>query len=139
MNPRRLQWIVGLALLVPACAENTGTTATGEATVRGKNGEKLTIAKPRAQDIERGGTETVTVHLKREHFSDPVNISVSDLPAGVEAVDVPRATTGEKVEFVLRANDNADLVDNHRVLVSAEGPEGYRATETFRLSVKNRH
>jgi hypothetical protein len=138
MNRNRLGWIVVLALVVGGCSENTGSGSPGQTTVRGEHGEKLTIDKPKYQDIERGGTETVTLNLKRQNFSDSVSVSVSDLPQGVEAVDAPRSTTGEQVEIVLRARDNADLVSNHQVSVSAEGPDGIGATETFQLTVKAR-
>ena len=58
---------------------------------------------------------------------------------GREAVDDSHSTTGDQVEIILRADANADLVTNHQVVVSAEGPEGIRASETFPLPVKNRN
>lgn len=127
----------GMAFAV-GCSYESNTQRTGETTVRGDHGEKLTIAQPKIQYITRGGTETVTINLRRDNFSDPVNVSISDLPSGVEAVDAPRSTNGDAVEIVLRARDDADLVSNHVVLVSAEGPEGIRATESFRLTVKEK-
>jgi len=140
MQALRCMWVAACgAALAVGCSYESSTKQTGGTTVHGDHGEKLTIAQPKVQDIERGGTEKVTINLRRENFSDPVNVSVSDLPAGVEAVDAPRTTSGDEVEIVLRANENADLVSNHVVLVSAEGPNGIRATESFRISVKEKN
>lgn len=140
MNALRSILVVacGAALFAVGCGYESSTKRTSETTVHGDHGEKLTIAQPKEQDIERGGTETVTVHLARDNFSDPVNVSISDLPSGIEAVDAPRSTSGDQVDIVLRARDDADLVSNHVVLVSAEGPDGIRATESFRLTVKEK-
>jgi hypothetical protein len=127
-----------VALFTVGCSYESREGRTGETTVYGEHGEKLTIAQPKIQDITRGGTETVTINLRRDNFSDPVNVSLSDLPSGIEAVDAPRSTNGDAVEIVLRASEDADLVSNHVVLVSAEGPNGIRATESFRLTVKEK-
>jgi hypothetical protein len=60
------------------------------------------------------------------------------LPRGVEAVDAPLTTTADRVELILRADDDADLVRGHEVKVTAHGPDGISATETLKISVRER-
>lgn len=112
--------------------------ANSNSTVRGQNGEKLTLVKPHDQNIERGGTENVTIVLHRKNLDEPINVSIGQLPSGVEAVDSPREVSGNETQIVLRASDSAALVANQQVEVLAEGPNGMRTTETFRLTVKER-
>lgn len=107
-------------------------------TVRGKNGEVLVLYKPSNVSLRRGDAEPITVRMRREHFDGDVKVSVSNLPSGVEAVDAPRSTRGDSIRIVLRARDRADLVRNQEVLVSVEGPEGIRATESLSLTVRDR-
>jgi hypothetical protein len=132
---------VGLftGLLASGCSNMSSSTGTsGDSTVHGRHGEKLTVVKPHDQDIERGGTETVTILLRRHNISDSVRVSFTGLPSGIEAVDTPRSVNGEETKIVLRASDAADLVSNQQVEVLADGPDGIRAIETFRLTVKER-
>ena len=109
-----------------------------ETTVRGPSGQKLTVVKPAGVSLRRGQTETVTIDLRRENFTDDVKVSIKDLPSGVEAVDSPAKTTGDSVKIVLRAKDSAALVKNHQAKVNAEGPEGIRATEMLAVSVNDK-
>jgi len=139
------------ALAVAAgCTENSGSALSDsgngpkrdfwgrQTTVRGERGEKLTLVRPASQTVRRGDAETMTIRLKRSGISEPVNITVSQLPAGIEAVDMPKSTQSDAVEVVLRASPSADLVANQQVMVTATGPNGMSATETFRLTVKDR-
>ncbi len=131
-----------LALALGACSQSDQTIfghRSDESTVRGPNGERLGVIRPHDQDIARGETETVTVHLKRDNIAGPVMVSIQGLPSGVEAVDAPRSTETDKVEIVLRAMPNADLVSGQRIMVTAEGPGNIRATESFKLTVKEKH
>ena len=131
-----------LALALGACSSSDRTifqSRSDESTVRGPNGERLGVVRPHDQDIARGETETVTVHLKRDNIAGPIMVTIDGLPAGVEAVDAPRSTETDKVEIVLRAMPNADLVSGQRVMVTAEGPNAIRATESFKLTVKEKH
>lgn len=118
--------VTGVALLGTGCSQTTA---------KGPRGEKLTLVKPVAQEIDRGDTEPLTVTIHRQNIADPIRLEVSQLPAGVEAIDIPRTTKDEKVEVLLRASPTADLVANHVVLVTAEGPNGTRVSETFELTV----
>ncbi|HWL92576.1 MAG TPA: hypothetical protein VNT79_03495 [Phycisphaerae bacterium] len=129
--------VLGFALSVAGCSDSEGRVGGADkTTVRGSGGERLTLIKPVNITLRRGGAEGVTIRLERNNFDDEVKVSISQLPAGVEAVDSPRATRANEVEIVLRAGDNADLVERHQALVTAEGPEGIRATETLELNVQ---
>jgi hypothetical protein len=77
----------------------------------------------------------VTIHLRRENMSEDVRVSISNLPRGVEAVDAPRSTSANSVNVILRATDQADLVQNHQAMVKAEGPNGMTASEPIEISV----
>jgi len=146
----RLGVCAAIALAVAAgCSENDGRMSSSssgssrsfwdrETTVRGEHGEKLTLVRPASQSVRRGGAETMKIHLKRNGIREPVNVALTQLPAGVEAVDTPKSTDLDTVEVVLRASPSADLVTNHEVRVTATGPNGMSATETFRLTVKDR-
>ena len=127
----------GVFLLAAGCEyESRSDRMSSDTTVKGEHGERLSIHQPKDQDIRRGATETVTIRLQRSNISGPIRVTFSQLPSGVEAVDAPRETESDKIEVVLRARENADLVSNQRVLVTAEGPDNIRATESFNLTVK---
>ena len=128
---------LGLTLCLGGCADSTGRVGgIDRTTVRGPSGERLTLVKPENIHLKRGKAESVMVHLRRDNFSERVRVSVTQLPSGVEAVDEPRSTNSDRVEVVLRAGSDADRVQNHQALVTAEGPDGIRATETLEISVQ---
>ncbi len=131
--------LIGAAVFVGACADSRGRVGgVDRTTVLGSGGEKLTLVKPKNVAIRRGEAESVVVRLRRHHFSDEVKITVSQLPRGVNAVDVPRATNADRVELLLRADEDAALVRGHQVMVTAHGPDGISATETLEISVRER-
>lgn len=88
--------------------------------------------------LDRGEARPLKVRFERENFSSPVRVSVSKLPTGVEAVDAPRMTDLDNVEIVLAASNSADLVANHQIMVTVEGPDGMSATETVDLTVRDK-
>ena len=139
----RMRWVAsGLAmlLLAPGCERSEhgsdGVVADNHTTVRGEADRKLTVTRPHDVTLHRGKAESMHVRFQRHNFDGPVTVAVSNLPGGVEAVDVPRQSQGNDDTIVLRASDRADLVDNHQAQVSLTGPDGMQATETFELSVK---
>jgi len=146
----RPKLVLTAALAIAAgCSDNNGGFSQSddggrrdfwgrETTVRGENGEKLTLVKPSSQSVRRGDAETLTIRVKRNGLSDPVSVSLSQLPAGVEAVDTPKSVNGDSVEVVLRASPSADLVTNQLVMVTASGPNGMGAQESFKLTVRDR-
>lgn len=127
----------GIAGFAVGC-NDAHDNSRSESTVRGPSGEKLSIEKPHHHDMRRGETERVIINLHRHDFSGPVRVVFSQLPSGVEAVDMPRSTDTDQMEVILRAGDNADMVSNQEVMVTAEGPEGIRASVGFTLTVRDR-
>jgi hypothetical protein len=129
-----------MLLLVPACERSThggdGIVADNETTVRGESDRSLTVSRPHDVTLQRGKANSMRVRFDRHNFDGPVTISVANLPAGVEAVDVPRQSQGDDDTIVLQASDRADLVENHQARISLTGPDGMQATETFEVSVK---
>lgn len=132
--------LLGLAAgTLAGCAGRDGrVSGVDKTTVDGSNGMRLTLVKPRNVTIERGSAESVGVDVERDNFDGEVTIQFTRLPAGVEAVDSPRRTRGNHEEVVLRASHDADLVRNHQALVTVEGPDGMRATESIEISINQR-
>ena len=136
---RTVAFVASMGLLPASCTDKGGRSQSADhTTVRGPAGQKLTIVKPSGVSLRRGQSETVTINLRRENLNGDVTISIANLPAGVEAVDAPRATRENSVKVVLRAKESAALVKNYQALVNADGPEGIRATETLQVSIGNR-
>ena len=109
-------------------------------TVEGSGGKKLTLVQPTDHTLKRGSTTEVTVAIAREKFSDPVSVSFDKLPTGVEVVDKDKkiAADDNTAKFTLKASDKADLVSNQEVKVTVAGPDGMKATEPFKLTVKDK-
>ncbi len=119
--------LAGLALLVAAGCQ---------ATVRGTGGKSLTVVAPLPVTIHRGETKLVQVGVKREKISEGVRVSLSNLPAGVTAKEESKTVETDAATFVLEASKTADLVANHAVMATVQGPEGMRASKNFHLTVK---
>ncbi len=142
--------LLGVGLFAGACSSErsqgfsegisgaAAKTVRGGTTARGPHGEKLVLYKPGHVKIDRGRSETMRVRVKRENIEDPVRVSMTQLPQGVEAVDMPREIHSDTIEVVLRADPNAALVKNHEALVTVDGPKDMRATEAFKISVRER-
>ncbi len=129
--------LAGAAFLVGACSDESGRRpGIDQTTVRGHEGERLTLVKPGAVMLERGDAETVKIRLRRDDVPGDVGVSIDNLPGGVEAVDAPRSTRDDSVNIVLKASDRADLVRNHQAYVTAEAPDGMRATESIEINVR---
>jgi hypothetical protein len=109
-------------------------------TVEGSNGKKLTLVQPANQTVARGSSTEITVKIAREKFTDPVSVSFDKLPLGVEVTDSDKkiAADATTAEFTLKAGDKADLVSNQEVKVTVSGPDGMKASEPFKLTVKDK-
>lgn len=133
----RKNWMV--LTLVPAflLAAVIGCQKT---TVEGTDGKKLTLTKPSDQTLRQNGTNEIRIAIKRENFRDAVTVRFDNLPEGVQVLDTDKkiGPSDTTANFTLKADDKARLVDNHEVKVTAEGPDGMKATETFKLAVKER-
>jgi hypothetical protein len=117
-----------------------GLAGCQKATVEGKDGIKLTIMKPTDTSITRGSTDPVKVSISREKFKDPVEVTFSGLPDGVHVQDPSKKITqDESAEtYTLKADNDAKLVENQVVTVTAKGPDQVAASEKFKLTVKDK-
>jgi hypothetical protein len=108
--------------------------------VEGSGDRKLTLSQPSDESINRGGTAEVTVKIDRKNFRDPVIVKFEDLPAGVEVQDRDAKIGSEQSsgKFTLKASDDATVVSNHPAKVTAIGPDDMRASETFKITVKDK-
>ena len=118
---------VGLGLVLVGCAETT---------VRGPENKSLTLVVPRSLAIHQGQTEAVEVGIQREKVPGRVRVWISQLPGGVTARESSMTVETDAATFVLTADETAGRVAEHVVMVTAEGPEGMRATGEIRLTVK---
>ena len=107
-----------------------------ESTVVAKTGGKLTLEKPVDVTITRGGQAEVKITIKRENLEGPVSVQFAALPSGVTVADGDKKIVGNEGTYNLKAADTADLGGGHQGQVTAKGPEGVSATETFKIAVK---
>lgn len=120
-----------------------GACGKMSSTVTGTSGRQLTIIAPADQSLRQGDANKVTLAIVRKNFDDAVEIEISDLPSGVSVaggttLTIPSGTL--KIDsMTLVAENDAALVSDHRVSVTAKGPDGISVTEFFKLNVKSRN
>jgi len=109
-------------------------------TVKGPNDTSLTLVRPSDQSMSQGDTNQVSIMIRRANFEKDVPIKFSGLPSGVSIVEKDRIIpSGDAMRtFTLYADTDAKIVADQEVLVTVEGPGGIKATETFKLSVKEK-
>lgn len=120
-----------------------GACDKGSSTVTGTSGAKLTIVQPADQTITQGETNKVGLAIVRQNFDNAVEIEIDGLPSGVSVAGGTKLTipTGT-VKFdsmTLVADKDAAVVRDHRVSVTAKGPDGTKVTEFFKLTVKSKN
>lgn len=129
--------LLGLPMFTVGCdREHRGPRGPEGTTVRANENQTLTLMAPKSASITRGQTKMITVALKRHGFNDPVQVSISDLPSGVTVRESSKSIQGDKATFVLDASNDAALVKNQAIRISAEGPNNVTATQQVELSVK---
>jgi len=114
-----------------------GTTAscTKQASASGPAGTKLDLSQPSDQTITQGETNKVAISIDRTGFADPIQVSFTNLPAGVTVDGNSIPPADEKKDFVLVASPTAPVVNKQLVTVTAKGA-GISTTQTFALTVK---
>jgi hypothetical protein len=117
-----------------------GVAGCERVTVEGPGNKKLTLTKPSDQTIKQGETDSIKVNISREKFRDAVAVRFDSLPAGVEIQDKDKKIGAEdsSATFTIKAAPDAKLVENQEAKVTVEGPDGMKATETFKITVKAR-
>ena len=134
-----MKWLSAIAsfsvmvmLTVSSSGCKKGETKTGE----GPEGKKLTLTTPSPTSIKQGESETVTVKIAREKFTDPVEIKFSNLPDKVSVVekDLTIAKDKDEGKFTLKAEGEAPVVDGKEATVTATGG-GATTDAKFKVSV----
>jgi len=124
--------VVSLAALAVALA---GCAKT--ASVEGPGTGKLTLTKPAAVTLHRGGMAKADVTIARKDLTGDVTIKFTNLPKGVDVVDGDNKIVGDKGSYTLRAGETADLVENFSADVTASaGPGNISVSEPMSISVK---
>lgn len=89
-----------------------------EDTVEGTEGRALTLTAPEPVTLRRGDIVSVSLTIERTDLDQDVSVSFSQLPAGVSVVDEDKNIVGTEGTYRLQADDDADLVANHRAQVT---------------------
>ena len=119
------------ALALAGCAKS--------ASVEGPGTGKLTLTKPAAVTLHRGGMAKADVTIARKDLAGEVTIKFTNLPKGVDVVDGDAKIVGDKGSYTLRAGETADLVENFSANVTASaGPGNISVSEPMNISVKTK-
>jgi hypothetical protein len=105
------------------------------ATVEGTGGRKLTLVGPDGVTVKQGDIAEMKVAIKRENLGAPVQVTITNLPAGVKAIDSGMSIVGSEGIFHLQAEGDAALVANHQATLTAAAPEGIAASVAFSVTV----
>lgn len=129
--------------LVPGClaavAVVMSVAGCGKSTTVDVGGKKLTLMAPEDQELKRGAQNTVTITVRREGFTEVLQVKFADLPKGVTvAEDKPIDGNQTIGKYTLRSAADADLVDGHQAKVTLTGSGGVTITETFEITVKDK-
>ncbi|MCA9319927.1 MAG: hypothetical protein KDB53_04290 [Planctomycetes bacterium] len=113
----------------------------GKSTVKGEGGKSLTLVKPANQTITQGSTNKVLLTVVRGDFEGKVGIEIDDLPDGIAlANDKESIAAGDNTLTVtMVADTDAALVKNHRVKVTASGPNDMAVSEFFEVTVQSKN
>lgn len=132
-----------LLLLIAAVSlvgcNNTSTTSGTKVSTR--TGEvvtkKLSVTAAKDQTIARGATDKVSISISRTNMDEPVTISLTGLPAGVEVTDkemtIPSGSNS--ITLTLKAGADAALGE-HNVTIAAQAAGMDKNTQAFKLTVK---
>lgn len=123
-------------LLVAALAAFAIAGCSRSSTVEGTGQSKLTLVKPSAVTLERGGMAKSDIKIRRENLAGDVTIRFDRLPKGVDVVESDNKIVGDSGSYTLRARQDADLVQNYAADVTASaGPGNISVTEPINIYV----
>lgn len=132
MTPIRCMSAIALAAIAAGCHSTT---------VQGRGDLRITIVRPSDQSIRPGEINKVAIVVTRSGFRTDIRVRFAGLPKGVRVIETDRNFSEDDivVSFTLHAANDAPPVEEALVKVTAEGPEGLAATETFRVTVRSAH
>jgi hypothetical protein len=131
LDARKSSMLAALAACLLSAA------ACQSATVHGDDDTAVTATTVRSLTIRRGATATLQVDLMRRNTTGPVEVTVSNLPRGVDAEDASMSVETTAATFVLRASSTADLVTNHAIDLTVEDKDGRQVKQHVSLTVTN--
>jgi hypothetical protein len=105
------------------------------ASVSGEKGGRLTLSRPRAVIVQRGGDGQADIALTRINLPGEVKVKFADLPRGVDVTDTKNTIAGDGGSFTLHATDSADLVEHHVAQVTVTGSDGTAVTQPIEITV----
>ena len=126
MTHRLFLLIAPLALLA-ACGRG--------ASVSGEQGGKMTLSRPHAVTLQRGGDCMADIAVSRTNLPGDVVVTFRDLPQGVEMTDTNNKFMGDGGSFTLHATESAALVENHVAQVTVTGSDGTAVTQPIEITV----
>jgi hypothetical protein len=134
-----MKWLSAIAsfgLMVVLTVSSSGCKKGETTTKEGEGGKKLTVTAPGATSIKQGDSQTVTVKIAREKFTEPVEIKFSNLPDKISVVekDLTIAKDKDEGKFTLKADATAEVVDGKEATVTATGG-GITTDAKFKVSV----
>jgi hypothetical protein len=109
-----------------------------KATVEGQQGKKLTLTKPSSVSIKQGEVADVKISIGRGTIKEPIVVTFEQLPQGVTVVDADKKIVGEEGTYVLKADNSAVLVSDHKAQVTAKGPDGLAVSQPLEINVKEK-
>jgi hypothetical protein len=117
------------ALSLAACSK--------AASVQGEGAGKLTLAKPAAVTVHRGGMAKADISITRKDLPGDVTIRFANLPKGVDVIESDSKIVGDKGSYTFRARDDADLVEGFAADVTASaGPGNLSVSQSINVNVK---
>jgi uncharacterized membrane protein len=147
---KKLLFLLTITSVAIGCSKTT-TTGPADTAPRGgynnaapRSGEgnaavkKLTVTAANEQTINRGSTDKVLITINRDNFNDPVTISFSNLPQGIQVEgdkEMVIATGSNTLTVTLKADANATPGD-YNVTINAKAPGLETNAHQFKLTIK---
>ena len=139
------------ALMLVSGCKDTGQSGERSSTAQAK-AQSLTFVAPAAVRLVRGGTADVTIKLERKNFDDEVTVKFDNLPKGVHIVGAAGLNVnagpvhidlgheappiaGDGAIYTLKADDDAPLVTDSEMRLTAKGPDGQPVTTSLKVTV----
>jgi hypothetical protein len=130
----KLRSITGVTFVVAALCTSIGT-ACKSTTMRGGDDQSVTATTPRSMTIRRGETTDLKVAIDRKNTNGAVKVSISQLPAGVEAEPSSMKVESTVATFILKATSAAPIVSHQQIAITIEDGDGHQAMQYIELNV----
>jgi hypothetical protein len=131
--------VLSLLIALAGCKGNGRSTGGNEkTTVKGEGDRQLTLSPPGGVTVHRGDVAEVKIEVERKDVAGSLSVDFDDLPEGVSVVNKDKKIEGDSETYSLKADTDAALVENHQAKVTVKGPDRMAATQTLRVTVKQR-